>query len=694
MGGSMAVTQGLLDEFGPDRVRNTPISEMAIVGSGIGAAIQGMRPIVEIMYEDFLTISMEQIVNQAAKHRTMSGGQVKVPLTIRTQGGAGWSPGAQHAQQLEAWFVHVPGLKVVFASTPEDVRGLLWSAIYDDNPVIFFEHRTLYPIKGEVPDELEPIPLGKARIHREGTDVTVVATGRLVHESLQAAEEAEKDGISVEVVDPRTLSPLDEETIVGSVRKTTRCVTAHEAVTRGGFGAELAAVIQHGAFDWLDAPIERVGAKFAPLAFAPGDGAVGRPARRRRARRDPPDGRPGVGDGDRGQAPASGPGHGVRHDRPLAEDRGRAGHEGRAALRARHRQGDAGGRGRVRRRPAQDRRRRGRGRRRDHRRRHRRAGRGGRRAGRRARQRQRPTATAPPPSAEPATTAEPAPDERAERRRAGDEAPRDAAPRAVGGRCSRAPARGRRARQGEPARASDCARARRRPRAVTGTGPEGRIDRRGRREGGVARPAAAPAPAAPRPEVEVVAAHVDAQDDRAPPDRGVGRRRSSSSPSPRTRPSSSRRASASSSCSARARRSRPSTTCSPGSSRRRSMRHRAGQRELRRRRASSLRRRPTSASRSRRRAASSFPVIRDADRQSVQEIAADRADIVVSRARTGSSQLPGPRGRARSRSRTSGCSASSSSSPSSTRRRSRSSPSARSRIGRSASTASSTSRRS
>jgi acetoin:2,6-dichlorophenolindophenol oxidoreductase subunit beta len=269
MGGSMAVTQGLLDEFGPARVRNTPISEMAILGSGIGAAIQGMRPIVEIMYEDFLTISMEQLVNQAAKHRTMSGGQIKVPLTIRTQGGAGWSPGAQHAQQLEAWFVHVPGLKVVFASTPEDVRGLLWSAIYDDNPVVFFEHRTLYPIKGQVPDELEPIPLGKARVHREGDDVTVVATGRLVHEALGAADEAESEGISVEVVDPRTLLPLDEETIVGSVRKTTRCVTAHEAVTRGGFGAELAAVIQHAAFDYLDAPIERVGARFAPLAFAP-----------------------------------------------------------------------------------------------------------------------------------------------------------------------------------------------------------------------------------------------------------------------------------------------------------------------------------------------------------------------------------------------------------------------------------------
>ena len=269
MGGSMGVTQGLLGEFGPERIRNTPISEIAITGAGIGAAVQGMRPVVEIMYEDFLTISMEQLVNQAAKHRTMSGGQIEVPLTIRTQGGAGWSPGAQHAQQLEAWFVHVPGLKVVFASTPEDVRGLLWSSIYDDNPVVFFEHRTLYPIKGEVPDELEPIPLGKARIHREGEDVTVVAIGRLVHEALEAAEQAESEGISVEVVDPRTLLPLDEEAIIASVRKTTRCVTAHEAVTRGGFGSELAAVIQHGAFDWLDAPIERVGAKFAPLPFAP-----------------------------------------------------------------------------------------------------------------------------------------------------------------------------------------------------------------------------------------------------------------------------------------------------------------------------------------------------------------------------------------------------------------------------------------
>jgi pyruvate/2-oxoglutarate/acetoin dehydrogenase E1 component len=269
MGGSMGVTQGMLEEFGPERVRNTPISEMAIVGAGVGAAIAGMRPIVEIMYQDFTTLAMEQIVSQAAKHRYMSGGQIKVPLTIRTQGGAGWSPGAQHAQQLEAWFVHVPGLKVVFPSTPEDVRGLLWSSIYEDNPIIFFEHRTLYGIKGEVPDEIEPIEIGKARIHREGEDVTVVATGRLVHESLKAAEQAAEEGVSVEVFDPRTLQPLDEDALIASVKKTNRAVVAHEAVTRMGWGAEVAALVQEKAFDYLDAPIARVGAKFTPIPFAP-----------------------------------------------------------------------------------------------------------------------------------------------------------------------------------------------------------------------------------------------------------------------------------------------------------------------------------------------------------------------------------------------------------------------------------------
>ena len=290
MGGSMGVTQGMLAEFGPERVRNTPISEMAIVGAGIGAAMQGMRPVVEIMYEDFTTLAMEQLVNQAAKHRYMSGGQLRVPLTVRTQGGAGWSPGAQHAQQLEAWFVHVPGLKVVFASTPSDVRGLLWSSIYDDNTVIFFEHRTLYPIKEEVAEELEPIPLGQARVHRAGEDVTVIATGRLVHEALEAADEAEKEGVSVEVVDPRTLQPLDEQTLVDSVKKTNRCVIAHEAVVRMRFrrrgrgrhpvpGVRLARRADRA---------RRLEVHADPLRA--GDGELRRPALGRRARRDPQDG--------------------------------------------------------------------------------------------------------------------------------------------------------------------------------------------------------------------------------------------------------------------------------------------------------------------------------------------------------------------------------------------------------------------
>ena len=290
MGGSMAVTQGMLAEFGPERVRNTPISEMAIVGAGIGAAMQGMRPVVEIMYEDFTTLAMEQIVNQAAKHRYMSGGQLKVPLTVRTQGGAGWSPGAQHAQQVEAWFVHVPGLKVVFPSTPTDVRGLLWSSIYDDNTVMFFEHRILYPIKEEVPDELEPIPLGKARVHREGEDVTVVATGRLVHEALKAAEEAEKEGVSVEVVDPRTLLPLDEEAIVESVKKTNRCVVAHEAVVRMGFGAEVAAVVAAPGLRLARRPGGARGLEVHADPVRAGHGGVRRAARLGRAGRDPQDG--------------------------------------------------------------------------------------------------------------------------------------------------------------------------------------------------------------------------------------------------------------------------------------------------------------------------------------------------------------------------------------------------------------------
>ena len=268
-GGSQKVTFGMLDEFGPERVRNTPISEMALTGAGIGAAMMGMRPIVEIMYQDFLTLAMEQLVNHAAKERYMSGGQLKVPLTVRTQGGAGWSSGAQHGQQTEGWFSGIPGLKVVYPSTPGDARGLLWSSIYDDNCVLFFEHVQLYNLREELPEELEPIPLGKARIMRAGDDVTVVALGPLVQEALAAAERAEAEGVSVEVVDPRTLLPLDEETILNSVRKTSRCVIAHEAVRRMGFGAELAAIVQEKAFDWLDAPVERVGASFVPLPFSP-----------------------------------------------------------------------------------------------------------------------------------------------------------------------------------------------------------------------------------------------------------------------------------------------------------------------------------------------------------------------------------------------------------------------------------------
>jgi pyruvate/2-oxoglutarate/acetoin dehydrogenase E1 component len=268
-GGSQKVTLGMIDEFGPERVRNAPISEMALTGAGIGAAMMGMRPIVEIMYQDFLTLAMEQLVNHAAKERYMSGGQLKVPLTVRTQGGAGWSSAAQHGQQVEGWFNGVPGLKVVYPSTPGDARGLLWSSIYDDNCVLFFEHVQLYNLREQLPEELEPVPLGRARIMRTGEDVTVIALGPLVHEALAAAERAEAEGVSVEVVDPRTLLPLDEETILDSVRKTSRCVIAHEAVTRMGFGAELAALVQEKAFDWLDAPVERVGAAFAPLPFAP-----------------------------------------------------------------------------------------------------------------------------------------------------------------------------------------------------------------------------------------------------------------------------------------------------------------------------------------------------------------------------------------------------------------------------------------
>jgi pyruvate dehydrogenase E1 component beta subunit len=268
-GGPWGATAGLAQEFGPDRVRNTPISEAAICGVAVGAAQSGVRPIVEIMFVDFVTLALDQLVNQAAKAHFMSGGQLTVPLVLRTQGGAGQRGAAQHSQSLEAWLTHVPGLKVVMPSTAADAAGLLASAIADPNPVVFVENKTLYFRKEEVPEEPTQVPIGRARIVRPGRDVTVVALSRLVSESVAAAEELAADGIEVEVIDPRTLVPLDLETIVDSVTRTHRLVVAHEAVVHGGFGAEIAAQVQEAAFDELDAPIGRVGAPFMPVPFSP-----------------------------------------------------------------------------------------------------------------------------------------------------------------------------------------------------------------------------------------------------------------------------------------------------------------------------------------------------------------------------------------------------------------------------------------
>ena len=266
-GGPWGATAGLVEEFGPERVRNTPISEAAICGVAIGAAQSGVRPVVEIMFIDFLTLALDQLVNQAAKAHFMSGGKLHVPLVVRTQGGAGQRGGAQHSQSLEAWLTHVPGLKVAMPSTAVDAAGLLAAAIADPNPVVLVENKTLYFRREEA--EEERVSLGEARIVRRGSDVTVVALSRLVPEALDAAEELAADGIEVEVIDPRTLVPLDLETILESVARTHRLVVAHEAVRTGGFGAELAAQVQEAAFDELDGPIERVGAPYAPIPFSP-----------------------------------------------------------------------------------------------------------------------------------------------------------------------------------------------------------------------------------------------------------------------------------------------------------------------------------------------------------------------------------------------------------------------------------------
>lgn len=270
-GGPFGATRGLAEEFGELRILDTPISEATICGMAIGAAQAGLRPIVEIMFIDFITLALDQLVNQAAKAHYMSGGQLTVPMVLRTQGGAGQRAAAQHSQSLEAWLTHVPGLKVAMPSTAHDAAGLLKSAIADANPVVFVENKALYFKRSEVPDEVEAMPFGQAAVRRPGThaSATVVATSRMVSEALLAADRLAEEGVEVEVIDPRSLVPLDLDTIVASLSRTHRLVVAHEAVGAGGFGAEVIAQVQRAAFDQLDAPIERVAAPFVPIPFSP-----------------------------------------------------------------------------------------------------------------------------------------------------------------------------------------------------------------------------------------------------------------------------------------------------------------------------------------------------------------------------------------------------------------------------------------
>ncbi|MGD9934838.1 MAG: alpha-ketoacid dehydrogenase subunit beta [Dehalococcoidia bacterium] len=268
-GGVFGTSRGLLAEFGSDRVIDTPIAESGLLGLGLGAAATGLRPIIEIMFMDFMGVCMDEIVNQVAKMKYMFGGKAVLPLTIQTMSGGGTGMAAQHSQSLEAWFCHVPGLKVVMPSGPYEAKGLLVAAVRDDNPVIVANVKTILAHRAHVPEELYAIPLGKAHIVRPGTNFTIVATGRMVSESLIAADQLAAEGVDVEVVDPRTLQPLDIETIVTSVRKTHRALIAHEAVRFGGIGAEIAAQVQEQVFDYLDAPVGRVGAPFAPVPFSP-----------------------------------------------------------------------------------------------------------------------------------------------------------------------------------------------------------------------------------------------------------------------------------------------------------------------------------------------------------------------------------------------------------------------------------------
>lgn len=268
-GGVFHMFDGLLDSFGEARVKDTPIAEQAIIGLGVGAAARGLRPVCDLMFMDFIGVAMDQIFNQAAKMKYMFGGAVSVPLTITTAGGAGMSAAAQHSQSLEAWLAHVPGLKVALPATPYDAKGLIVGAIRDDNPTIVVLQKKMLGVKGPVPEELYSIPFGQATIAREGSDVTIVAIARMLPEALKAAESLAADGISVEVIDPRTVQPLDTETIVTSVRKTNRALIVHEAVQFGGIGAEISSQIQEEAFDHLDAPVARLAAPFAPVPYAP-----------------------------------------------------------------------------------------------------------------------------------------------------------------------------------------------------------------------------------------------------------------------------------------------------------------------------------------------------------------------------------------------------------------------------------------
>jgi pyruvate dehydrogenase E1 component beta subunit len=266
-GGSYKVTVGLLDKFGPKRIVDTPISEASFTGMGVGAAITGMRPVVEILFIDFTSLIIDQIVNQAAKYRFMSGGKGRVPMVLRTQGGSGNGLAAQHSQSLEAWYYHTPGLKVVMPSTAYDAKGLLKSAIRDEDPVIFIEHKLLYMDKGPVPDTEYTIELGIGDIKRQGNDVTLVAWSGMVKRTLAAAEELATMGIDAEVIDPRTLVPLDKEMILSSVRKTEHLIIIQEAVRRGGVASDIASIVQEEAFDYLDAPIKILAGKNTPIPF-------------------------------------------------------------------------------------------------------------------------------------------------------------------------------------------------------------------------------------------------------------------------------------------------------------------------------------------------------------------------------------------------------------------------------------------